>query len=102
MPLDEVPEGIDEKSNKVIRKEGEIKNFNFSIKSHFELGEKNNQIDFRTSTKLSGSRFVVLKDKIALLERALINFMIDTHTQKFKYTEISPPLIVNEDVKFGT
>ncbi len=102
LPLDDVPDGKDEKSNKVIRNEGKIKNFNFSIKSHFELGEKNNQIDFKTSTKLSGSRFVVLKDKIALLERALINFMIDTHTQKFKYTEISPPLLVNENIMFGT
>ena len=59
-------------------------------------------IDFETSIKLSGSRFVVLKDKIALLERALINFMLDTHVDEFGYTEISPPLIVNEDVMFGT
>ena len=59
-------------------------------------------IDFETANKLSGSRFVVLKDKIALLERALINFMLDVHTNEFKYTEISPPLIVNEDVMFGT
>ena len=51
---------------------------------------------------MSGARFVVLKDKIALLERALINFMLDIHTNEFKYTEISPPLIVNEDVMFGT
>ena len=102
IPLDEVPEGKDETSNKIIKKEGKIKNFKFIIKSHFELGEKNNQIDFKTSSKLSGARFVVLKDKIALLERALINFMIDTHTQKFGYIEISPPLLVNENIMFGT
>tara|TARA_B100001996_G_scaffold239810_1_gene185359 strand:+ start:334 stop:1581 length:1248 start_codon:yes stop_codon:yes gene_type:complete len=102
IPLDDVPNGKDEKSNKLLRKEGEIKNFNFTIKSHFQLGEKNNQIDFKTSSKLSGARFVVLKDKMALLERALINFMIDTHTQKFGYTEISPPLLVNENIMFGT
>ena len=98
----DVPVGTDEKSNKLIKKEGNIKNFPYKIKSHIELGKKNNNIDFDTSIKLSGSRFVVLKDKFALLERALINFMLDTHINEFKYTEISPPLIVNEDVMFGT
>ena len=67
-----------------------------------KLDLKINEIDFDTSIKLSGSRFVILKNKIALLERALINFMLDIHTIEFKYTEISPPLIVNEDVMFGT
>ena len=98
----DVPVGTDEKSNKLIKKEGNIKNFPYKIKSHIELGNKNNNIDLDTSIKLSGSRFVVLKDKFALLERALINFMLDTHINDFKYTEISPPLIVNEDVMFGT
>ena len=98
----DVPVGTDEKSNKLIKKEGNIKNFPYKIKSHIELGNKNNNIDFDTSIKLSGSRFVVLKDKFALLERALINFMLDTHINEFKYTDISPPLIVNEDVMFGT
>ena len=100
--LDSVPIGADETLNKVLRKEGVVKKFNFKIKSHSEIGEKNNQIDFKTSIKLSGSRFVVLKNRYALLERALINFMIDTHTNKFNYVEISPPLIVNEEVMFGT
>ena len=99
---EDVPIGKDDGFNKLIKKEGIIKNFSFKIKSHIELGLKNNNIDFDTSIKLSGSRFVVLKDKIALLERALINFMLDTHVQEYKYTEISPPLIVNEDVMFGT
>ena len=98
----DVPIGSDEKSNKFIKKKGDIKKFKFKVKSHVELGEKNQNIDFETSIKLSGSRFVVLKDKFALLERALINFMLDTHVYDFKYTEISPPLIVNEDVMFGT
>ena len=98
----DVPVGKDESFNKIIRKVGDIKKFTFTIKSHSELGEQKKQIDFKTSTKLSGSRFVVLKDKFALLERALINFMIDTHVNKFNYTEISPPLIVNEDIMFGT
>ena len=100
--LDDVPIGRDETFNKIIRKFGDIKEFNFKVKSHSELGESSDQIDFKTSSKLSGSRFVVLKDKFAMLERALINFMIDTHTVKFGYKEISPPLIVNEEVMFGT
>ena len=99
---DDVPIGIDEKSNKIIKKFGNIKKFNFPIKSHVEIGEKTNQIDFKTSSKLSGSRFVVLNSNFALLERALINFMLDIHTNKFSYREISPPLLVNENVMFGT
>ncbi len=102
LALDDVPVGKDEKSNKLIKKLGELKKFTFKSKSHVELGIKDNSIDFETSIKLSGSRFVILKDKYALLERALINFMLDTHINEFKYTEISPPLIVNEDVMFGT
>ena len=100
--LDDVPLGNDEKSNKLIKKVGKIKKFPFKIKSHIEIGSKDNNIDFETSIKLSGSRFVVLKDKFALLERALINLMLDTHINEFNYTEISPPLIVNADVMFGT
>jgi seryl-tRNA synthetase len=99
---DDVPIGKDEKFNKLIKEVGDIKKFSFKIKSHIELGARNGGIDFDTSAKLSGSRFVVLKGKFAMLERALINFMLDTHIDTFKYTEISPPLIVNEDVMFGT
>ena len=99
---DDVPVGPDEKSNKLSKKKGEIKKFSFKVKSHVELGAKDQNIDFETSIKISGSRFVVLKDKFAMLERALINFMLDTHVNNFKYIEISPPLIVNEDVMFGT
>tara|TARA_B100000767_G_scaffold273046_1_gene302172 strand:- start:347 stop:1600 length:1254 start_codon:yes stop_codon:yes gene_type:complete len=100
--LNDVPIGKDEKFNKLIKKVGNIKNFSFKIKSHIEIGSVNKNIDFETSIKLSGARFVVLRDKFALLERALINFMLDTHVNEFKYVEISPPLIVNEDVMFGT
>ena len=99
---DEVPVGVDEKSNKIIKKNGNIKKFNFPVKSHVEIGEKNNQIDFKTSSKLSGSRFVILNSNFALLERALVSFMLDTHIEKFSYKEISPPLLVNEKVMFGT
>jgi seryl-tRNA synthetase len=99
---EDIPIGLNDKSNKLIKKSGNIKKFSFKIKSHIDLGLKNKNIDFETSTKLSGSRFVVLRDKYALLERALINFMLDTHINEFKYTEISPPLIVNEETMFGT
>jgi seryl-tRNA synthetase len=98
----DVPVGINEKSNKIIKQIGSIKKFNFPIMSHVEIGEKNKQIDFKTSSKLSGSRFVILNSHLALLERALINFMLDTHTNKFFYKEISPPLLVNENVMYGT
>ena len=102
LALEDVPIGKDERSNKLIEQFGTIKKFSFKPKSHVDIGLKNNDIDFETSSKLSGSRFVVLKNKIALLERALINFMLDTHTLEFEYIEVSPPLIVNEDVMFGT
>ncbi len=100
LALDDVPVGSDEKANKIVKKSTKIKKFSFKIKSHTELGSK--YMDFETATKLSGSRFVILKDKLAFLERALINFMIDIHTKKFGYTEISPPLIVNEKTMLGT
>ena len=100
LALDDVPIGKDDKSNELIEKFGKIRDFNFTPKSHVEICSS--EMDFDISTKLSGSRFVVLKNKLALLERALINFMLDVHTYQFKYTEVSPPLIVNEDVMFGT
>ena len=102
LALEDVPIGKDDESNKLIKKIGDIKDFSFKAKSHVDIGAINGNIDFDTSIKLSGSRFVVLKDKFAMLERALINFMLDTHVNTYKYTEISPPLIVNEDVMFGT
>ena len=102
LATDDVPVGKDEKANKIINRFGNVKKLSFKPKSHIEIGLKRKNIDFDTSIKLSGSRFVVLKNEMALLERALINFMLDTHTLEFKYSEISPPLIVNEDVMFGT
>ena len=92
----------DEKSNLKIRENGKIRKFDFTVKSHSEIGINKKNMDFDTAVKLSGSRFVVLKDNLALLERALINFMLDVHTTKFDYTEISPPLVVNEEIMFGT
>ena len=87
---DDVPVGVDEKSNILIKQKGNKRKFNFPAKSHIEIGEISNQIDFKTSSKLSGSRFVILNSHFALLERALINFMLDIHIEKFSYKEISP------------
>ncbi len=100
--LDDVPIGKDEKSNKEIKKEGNIAQFSFKPLSHFEIGKKLDLMDFDTATKTSGSRFVFLKGKLALLERAISNFMLDCHTNEFGYQEISPPLIVNDSTMYGT
>jgi len=100
--LDEVPIGKDENSNKEIKKVGQIPKFDFTPSSHYEIGSKLNLMDFDVATKTSGARFVFLKDKLALLERAISNFMLDIHTSKFGYKEISPPLIVNDTTMFGT
>ena len=100
--LDDVPVGKDETSNKIVKKFGKIKTFDFKIKSHVEIGETKKELDFEISRIISGSRFAVLRKNFALLERALINFMLDIHTTKFGYTEVSPPLIVNEQTMFGT
>ena len=100
--LDDVPIGKDENYNKEIEKKGQIKKFNFNPKSHFELGEKLKMLNFDLATKTTGSRFVFVKGKLANLERALINFMIDFHTNENDYEEISPPLIANENTMYGT
>ena len=100
--LDDVPVGEDSKSNKEIKKFGNIKNFNFKIKSHDEIGLERGLIDFDTATKISGARYVITKGNIAKLERALINFMIDTHVKEFEYLEMNVPIIVNEESMFGT
>ena len=102
IPLSDVPIGQDENSNKEIEKKGEIIDFNFKPKSHYELGDKLNMLDFDLATKTTGSRFVFVKKELAQLERAISNFMIDTHTQKNGYTEISPPLIATAETMFGT
>ncbi len=102
LPLKDVPVGIDENSNKEISKSGTIKEFNFNPKSHYELGENLKMLDFDLATKTTGARFVFVNDKLALLERAIANFMLDTHTQINSYKEISPPLIANDAAMFGT
>ena len=102
LPLDEVPVGKDENGNVEVTKSGEIKDFKFKPLSHYELGEKLNMLDFDLASKTTGSRFVFVKDKLAALERAISNFMIDTHIQKNGYTEISPPLMATDETMFGT
>jgi len=102
LPLKDVPIGIDETFNKEVLKSGSIKEFNFKPKSHYELGENLKMLDFDLATKTTGSRFVFVKDKLALLERAISNFMLDTHTQLNGYKEISPPLMASDSSMFGT
>jgi len=102
IPHQDVPNGVDEKDNIEISKSGKIQTFNFKPKSHYELGENLNMLDFDLATKTTGSRFVFVKDKLALLERALSNFMLDKHILQNGYQEISPPLIASENTMYGT
>ncbi len=101
-PLSDVPIGNDDKTNKEIEKKGEIKKFKYKPKSHYEIGEYLNMLDFELATKTTGSRFVFVKDKLAQLERAISNFMIDIHVINNGYQEISPPLMASENTMFGT
>jgi seryl-tRNA synthetase len=103
LPLDEVPDGADETGNVEHHHFGAKRNYAFTPKQHFELGEALGQMDFETAAKLSGARFVVLKQGLARMERALGQFMLDVHTSEpHNYTEVSPPLLVRDDVMFGT
>ncbi|MGZ5917381.1 MAG: serine--tRNA ligase [Methyloceanibacter sp.] len=102
MPAADVPIGADEKANVELRKVGSPRKFDLAPKQHFELGEALGLMDFETAAKLSGARFVVLKGALARLERALAQFMLDLHTSEHGYTEIDPPLIVQDGTMFGT
>ena len=102
IPHKSVPNGNSDTDNKLIREWGEKPKFDFKIKDHVDLGESLNQIDFDSAVKVSGSRFVVLKDKIAQLHRALIQFMIETHTTEHGYQEINVPYLVNSDSCINT
>ena len=102
IPHSDVPHGKDENDNIEINKSGIIPEFDFKPLPHFELGEKLGMLDFDLATKTTGSRFVFVKNKLALLERALSNFMLDTHILKNGYEEISPPLLATESTMFGT
>ncbi len=102
LPLDEVPDGVDEHGNVQHHVFGAVRNYAFTPKPHDDLGAALGSMDFATAAKLSGARFVVLKKGLARLERAIGQFMLDLHTNEHGYTEINPPLLVRDDVMFGT
>ncbi|MDN5359009.1 MAG: seryl-tRNA synthetase [Thermotogaceae bacterium] len=102
IPLENVPVGKDEKSNKEIMKWGEPGTFQYEPKPHWEIGPELGMMDFERASKMSGARFVVLSDRIARLERALINFMLDYQTEKNGYSEINIPYLVKRDTMFAT
>ena len=102
IPHQDVPNGIDENDNVEVLKAGKVPEFDFKPKSHYELGENLGMLDFDLATKTTGSRFVFVKKELALLERALSNFMLDTHIIQNGYQEISPPLIASDNTMYGT
>ncbi|MGN6470627.1 MAG: serine--tRNA ligase, partial [Rhizobiaceae bacterium] len=102
LPLPDVPVGRDERDNVELRVVGEKPRMNFPPKEHYELGEALGMMDFETAARLSGARFTVLKGKLARLERALGQFMLDLHTNEHGYTEVQPPLLVRDETMFGT
>jgi seryl-tRNA synthetase len=102
IPAADVPVGPDEHANVVLRTHGSIRNFETTPKEHYELGEALGMMDFERAAKISGSRFTVLSAQLARLERALGQFMLDLHTSEHGYTEINPPLLVNDAAAYGT
>jgi seryl-tRNA synthetase len=99
---DDVPVGVSEADNKTVKTWGEQRKFDFAPKPHWEIGESLGILDLERAAKLSGARFAVYMGAGARLERALISFMLDMHTQKHGYTEVLPPFMVNADSMFGT
>jgi seryl-tRNA synthetase len=98
----DVPDGPDESANVVLKQHGNPRDLNFQPKQHFELGEALGLMDFATAAKLAGTRFVVLRGKLARLERALGQFMLDLHTREHGYTEMVVPWLVNDATVYGT
>jgi seryl-tRNA synthetase len=102
LPAPEVPDGTDEHGNVQHHVFGKPREYGFTPRPHDDLGGALGLMDFETAAKLSGARFVVLRSHLARLERALGQFMLDLHTNEHGYTEINPPLLVRNDVMFGT
>lgn len=102
LPLDEVPDGVDEHGNVQRQIFGKARHYGFAPKPHDDLGGALGYMDFETAAKLSGARFVVLKKGLARLERAIGQFMLDLHTNEHGYAEVNPPLLVRDNVMFGT
>jgi seryl-tRNA synthetase len=102
LPFDDVPDGTDETGNVEIRRHGSQRNFAFAPKDHVALGEATGEMDFAAAAKMSGARFVVLKNRLAKLERALAQFMLDLHTsEEGGYTEVNPPFLVRDTAAYG-
>jgi seryl-tRNA synthetase len=102
LPFDDVPDGTDETANLEIRRHGSQRNFAFAPKDHVALGEATGEMDFATAARMSGARFVVMKGKLARMERAIAQFMLDLHTsEEGGYTEVNPPLLVRDNAAYG-
>jgi seryl-tRNA synthetase len=102
LPFDEVPDGADETGNVEVRRVGSQRNFSFEPKDHVALGEATGEMDFATAARISGARFVFLKNHLARLERAIAQFMLDLHTSpEGGYTEVNPPLLVRDNAAYG-
>ncbi len=102
LPHDSVPVGKDESGNVEVLRWGSPRTFDFPVKDHVDLGEGLGGLDFETATKISGSRFSLMKGDLARLHRALAQFMLDTHSGEHCYQEVSAPYLVNSDSIFGT
>lgn len=102
LPADDTPDGLDESANVVLREWGERPSYEFTPKDHVDLGVGLDILDFERATKVSGARFVVLKGLGSRLERALMQFMLDTHVDEHGYTEVWPPVIVKDQAMLGT
>ena len=102
LPEQDVPHGKDENDNLLIKTVGENPTFDFEPLAHYELGENLKMMDFDQAAKVSGARFVYLKKDFAKLERAIANLMLETHTNKFDYTEVNPPNLVKDSAAYGT
>ena len=101
LPDESVPVG-DESQNKEVKTEGKKKEFSFDLKEHFDLGESLDVMSFEKAANISGARFVIQQGKLAKLERAIANFMLDLHTTEFEYEEINVPILVKDKAVFGT
>lgn len=102
LPDDSVPAGKNEEDNELLHTWGEVREFDFEVKDHVDIGEQLNQVDFELGAKITGSRFTVMQGDVARLHRALVQFMIDMHTRAHGYTEVHVPYIVNEESLRGT
>ncbi|CCQ73509.1 serine--tRNA ligase [Magnetospira sp. QH-2] len=102
LPAEDVPEGADEADNLEVSTWGTPPDFDFEVKDHVALGEGLGMMDFETAAKISGARFVILSGQLARMERALISFMLDQHTQGFGFTEVNPPALVRDEALYGT